>query len=99
MRTKTSWRVKPRDRRRSYNSGLFPRATEIFGGFRTGSQDKMPTSKRTRDAPRRGRFSGTVTLIVNSVFVLWIVIPDNPRRLASWDMLLITGILALILGL
>ena len=59
----------------------------------------MPTSKRTRDAARHDLFPGTVMLIVNGVFVLWIVIPDNPRRLASWDMLLITGILAFILGL
>jgi hypothetical protein len=59
----------------------------------------MTTRKGTSDAVGHDHFPGTVTLIVSGVFVLWMVIPDDPLRLASWDVLLISGILALILGL
>jgi hypothetical protein len=44
-------------------------------------------------------FPGFVVLTVSGVFVAVAVVPDDPGSLASWDMLLISGLFALVVGL
>jgi hypothetical protein len=38
-------------------------------------------------------------LVVSIAFVAAIVVPDDPGNLASWDMLLVSGLVALVVGL
>jgi hypothetical protein len=56
--------------------------------------------KQRRDTKGNDPFPGSVATVVSGVFIAWIVVPaTDPRSLASWDILLISGIVALIVGL